>query len=297
MNNYILFGEEYSYLIPPLLSQNENGYVHSRFSNGFNIKMKDSLVFIGNTKNGLLPFGIHLQGEDTFRAVSSVKNGEPVLWNSATNSIEFSELAISLEKGKSFKNELIPLKSREIFKDRFEQFCSQLKQIESRTGLDVSINEFVNRYKAAGEKNWHGVELYLLKLMEAAMSDDEMSIEEALRYFLGRGQGLTPSGDDMIVGLLAVDAVSSFLSDGFYQKVSELIEGESVTTDVAKEYLRYALKQEYSSTISDVVNALAGGNTSDFEKVFHDLIGVGHSSGLDTAFGILIGMLVLENKQ
>lgn len=297
MNNYTLLGEEYSYLIPLLLSQNEDGYVHSRFSNGFNIKMGDSLVFIGNTKNGLLPFGIHLQEGDIFRAVSSVKNGEPVLWNSTTNSIEFSELVISLEKGKSFKNELMTLTSREIFNNRFERFCLQLKQIENRTGLDVSIDEFINRYEAAGEKNWHGVELYVMKLMEAAMSDDETLIEEALRYFLGRGQGLTPSGDDMIVGLLAVDAVSSFLSNSFYQKISQLIEVESVTTDVAKEYLRYALKQEYSSTISNMVNTLVGENTSNFDKVFHDLIGVGHSSGLDTAFGILIGMLVLKNKQ
>ena len=132
-------------------------------------------------------------------------------------------------------------------------------------------------------------------LIEAAMSSDELLIEKVLRYFLGRGQGLTPSGDDMIVGLLAFDAVSDFLSTCFYEKVSELIEGESITTDVAREYLRYALKQEYSSTVSDMVNTLASGNAHNFEKVFHDLIGVGHSSGLDTVLGIVIGMLVFRN--
>ena len=139
MNNCTLFGEDYSYLVPLLLYKNENGHVHSRFSNGFNIKMGDSLVFIGNNKNGLLPFGIHLREEDTLSAVSSVNNGDSVTWNRRTNSIELPGVTISLEKGKSFKNELTTLKSATIFKDSFERFCLQLIEIENQTGLDVSI--------------------------------------------------------------------------------------------------------------------------------------------------------------
>lgn len=297
MNNCTLFGEDYSYLVPLLLYKNEVGYVHSRFANGFNIKIGDSLVFIGNNKNGFLPFGIHLREEDTLNAVSFVSNGDPVTWNSRTNSIELPRVTISIEKGKSFKNELTTLKNKTIFKDSFERFCLQLNEIEDRTGLDISFKEFLNKYLAAGEQNWLGAEAYLIMLIEVAMSSDEGLMEKVLRYFLGRGQGLTPSGDDMIVGLLAFDAVSPSLSTAFYEKVSELIEGESITTDVAREYLRYALKKEYSSTVSEMVNALADGNASNFEEVFYDLIGVGHSSGLDTILGILIGMLVFRNQK
>lgn len=294
MYNCTLFGEDYSYLVPLLLYQNENGHVHSRFANGFNIKMGDSLVFIGNKKNGLLPFGIHLKEEDIFTAVSSVNNGDSVIWNRSTNSIELPGVTISIEKGKSFKNELTTLKSETIFKDSLERFCLQLIEIEERTGLDISFREFLKKYYASDEQNWLGAESYLNMLMEAAESRDEGLMEKVLRYFLGRGQGLTPSGDDMIVGLLAFDAVSHFLSASFYEKVSELIEGESITTDVAREYLRYALKQEFSSTVSNMVNALAYGDATNFEKVFHDLIGVGHSSGLDTILGILLGMLTFK---
>lgn len=294
MYNCTLFGEDYSYLVPLLLYQNENGYVHSRFANGFNIKMGDSLVFIGNKKNGLLPFGIHLREEDIFTAVSSVNNGDSVTWNRSTNSIELPGVTISIEKGKSFKNELTTLKSETIFNDSLERFSLQLIEIEDRTGLDISFKEFLKKYYASDEQNWLGAESYLNMLMEAAESSDKGLMEKVLRYFLGRGQGLTPSGDDMIVGLLAFDAVSRFLSASFYQKVSELIEGESITTDVAREYLRYALKQEFSSTVSNMVNALADGDATNFEKVFHDLIGVGHSSGLDTILGILLGMLTFK---
>ncbi|MDI2586920.1 DUF2877 domain-containing protein [Psychrobacillus sp. NEAU-3TGS] len=297
MNKCTLFGEDYSYLVPLLLYKSENGYVHSRFANGFNIKIEDSLIFIGNNKNGLLPFGIHLQEEDTLRAVSSVNNGDPVTWNKKNNSIELPRVTISIEKGNSFKNELTTLDSTAIFKASFEQFCSQLVKIENHTGLDVSFKEFLNKLFAAGEQSWLGAEAYLILLMEAAESRDEDLLEKVLRYFLGRGQGLTPSGDDMIVGMLAFDAVSPTLSTSFYKKVSELIEGESITTDVAREYLRYALKQEFSSTVSNLVNALADGNAPNFEKVLYDLVEVGHSSGLDTVLGILIGMLAFRKTK
>ncbi|WP_277585037.1 DUF2877 domain-containing protein [Psychrobacillus antarcticus] len=296
MNNFTLFGEDYSYLVPLLLSNNENGHVHSRFSNGFNIKMGDSLVFIGNNKNGSLPFGVHLQEIDTSRAVSYVNNGDTVIWNKRTNSIELPGVTISMEKGKSFKNELTSMKNTTIFHTSLEHFCFQLIKIEEQTGLDVSFREFLDKFHADGKQKWLGAEPYLIMLIEAAMSNDEHLIEKVLRYFLGRGQGLTPSGDDMIVGLLAFDAVSPSLSTAFYDKVSELIEGESITTDVAREYLRYALKKEYSSTVSNMVNALAVDDVSNFEKVLHDLLGVGHSSGLDTVLGILIGMLAFRTK-
>lgn len=293
MNKSTLYGEEYSYLIPLLLCNSEEGYVHSRFSNGFNIQMGNSLIFIGNKKNGLLPFGIHLREEDTSFAVSSIMNNEFVKWNESKNSIEFSNVSITLEKGKPFNNELIPMKSRQTFERSFHQFTSLLMNVNVKTGLDVSINKFLKKFENVGNHEWDEVETFIIKLIEAAISNDEMLMDKVLKYFLGRGQGLTPSGDDTIVGFLAFDAISHFLSEKFYDKISKKIEGESITTDVAREYLRYALRREYSSTVTNVVNSIASGN-KELEMHFKKLLGVGHSSGLDTLLGILIGMLTFE---
>lgn len=294
MNQYTLYGEGYSNLIPLLLFSKGNGTVHSRFTNGFNIKIGDSLIFIGTTKNGLLPFGIHLSENDTTYAVSSVNNGESVLWNEKTNSIEFQKITISLVKAIRFQNELIELKNEQVFKNSLTQFSTYLMNIEERTGLDVSISDFINNYQEITEQHSVGVELHLTLLIKAALTSNELLMDKAFRYFLGRGNGLTPSGDDMLVGLLAFDAVANFLSTQFYEKLSDLIEGESITTDVAKEYLRYALKRKFSSTVSEMVNTLASGNSATFEKNIKNLLGVGHSSGLDTLFGILIGMLAFK---
>lgn len=291
-----LFGEEFSNLVPLLLFQHGKGRVHSIFNNGFNIKMDDSLVFIGNNKNGLLPFGIHLQGEDTFKAVSIVKNGETVFWNTTKNSLELPTFAISLDKGNSFKNNVSIITNNRVFETGFERLCSQLSLIKVLTGLDVDIHQFLQKYNFTGEKKWIGAEPHVITLIEVAITNDSYLIEKVLRYFLGRGKGLTPSGDDMIVGLLAFDAIANFISASFYQQLSKVLESEPITTDVSREYLRYALKHEFSSTVSDMVNTLTIGDGSNIDRAFRNLLGVGHSSGLDTLFGILIGMLAFKSQ-
>jgi hypothetical protein len=296
MEKITLFGEEFSNLVPLLLSQHKKGRVHSIFNNGFNIKMDDSLVFIGNNKNGLLPFGIHLQEEDTFKAVSVVKNGETVFWNTTKNSIELPTFTISLDKGNSFKNNLSIITNNRVFETGFERLCSQLSLIKVLTGLDVDIHQFLQKYNFTGEKKWVEAEPHVITLIEAVITNDSYLIEKVLRYFLGRGKGLTPSGDDMIVGLLAFDAISNFISASFYQQLSQVLESEPITTDVSREYLRYALKHEFSSTVSDMVNTLAIGDGPNIDRAFRNLLGVGHSSGLDTLFGILIGMLAFKSQ-
>ncbi|MDW0109850.1 hypothetical protein [Sporosarcina aquimarina] len=56
----ILQAEGYEQNIPLLLTRQPAGRVHSVFQNGVNIRMGKKLFFIGTTKNGQLPFGIHL---------------------------------------------------------------------------------------------------------------------------------------------------------------------------------------------------------------------------------------------
>lgn len=293
MKTGAFIGGEYSYHIPLLLSKKRSGYVHSVFNNGFNIVMDDSLVFIGNKKSGLLPFGIHLQ-EDMAKVVQLVDQREPVSWNEGTASLEFSKLSIRLGKGEGFKNGVASLRSNHDLQTGFERLVSGLSAISEPTGLDINIGDFLKKFDYVGEKECSEAERLIVTLMHVAMSSDADAIESTLRYFLGRGKGLTPSGDDMLIGFLAFDSIVHFVSPSFYQTLSDLLERELLTTDVSREYLRYALNNEFSSSVTDVVNSLSGNNES-FHDAFNRLLDVGHSSGLDTLFGILVGMLAFKN--
>lgn len=294
MNKNTFFGGEYSYLIPLLLCENNIGHVHSIFANGFNIKMGDSLIFIGTKKNGLLPFGVHLTPEDTSRAISHLTINENVFWNENILTLEFKEMSISLKNGTIFKNEPCPVNNNSLYKDQFANLKILLSSHDQSTGLEINIRKFLKKYEDNADINWSKEEQFILWLIDAILTNDPSLLEKTLRFILGRGRGLTPSGDDIMVGILAFDSITHFLPDKFFNKLSDLVEKEPITTDVSKEYLRYALKHEFSSTVTDLINLIGSNKPWLSDGPYKRLLEVGHSSGLDTLFGILIGMLVFH---
>ncbi len=83
----------------------------------------------------------------------------------------------------------------------------------------------------------------------------------------------------------------------FLSVVEKLIEREAITTDIGKEYVSYALKGNFSSPIVHVMDAFTKKNNgTDLKKQMLMLLPLGHSSGVDTAFGILIGLLAIRRN-
>ena len=295
--NQSLFAEEYNQHIPLFFSKNKSGYVHSVFNNGLNIRMGSHLYFIGTTKNGQLPFGIHLDQQAIQLLVTITKVETAVVWHDETEQLYFENgLIIEMEKGNSYHNELHTVnESKATILHNLETFLSLLVNYGELTGLGVDIEQFMVDY-ATGEKNVSQKIDRLYTLMDAAFSDDQEKIENVVRYFLGRGEGLTPSGDDHIVGLLAIHAVTDAFHPMFIETIKKIVESESITTDVAKEYLTYALQGEFGSPVSEVIMQLAQEGSINLEYSMLKLLPMGHSSGVDTAFGILIGILTIRRK-
>src|SRR5699024_3674221 len=135
-------------------------------------------------------------------------------------------------------------------------------------------------------------------LMDVLFSDEKDDMENVLRYFIGRGKGLTPSGDDHLVGLLAIDVITGAFRPTFSNTIQSLISNESLTTDVGREYMKYALYGHFSSDVVQVTKNLFDENQdAEIREHMIKLLKLGHSSGVDTAFGMLIGMLALRRKK
>ncbi|WMT41365.1 DUF2877 domain-containing protein [Paenibacillus sp. D2_2] len=175
-------------------------------------------------------------------------------------------------------------------------FTSELCTHDQYTGTGILVSHFIECFISEAESSYSEHEHKVIQLMDAAQSESLPHINETLRYWIGRGNGLTPAGDDMLSGMLAVDTVAGIFTDKFRLHLSTLIERETLTTDISLEYLRYGLRGEFSSVISNLLNALALEDREEIIKRTHELLCVGHSSGLDTAFGILIGMLILRRN-
>ncbi|GGA66077.1 DUF2877 domain-containing protein [Ornithinibacillus halotolerans] len=300
MKEFIFYGEEHHSDLPLLLSENNVGRVHSIFQNGINIKMGDSLVFIGNTKNGRLPFGIHLKEEVLDEFIACVEDDLVVCWKGFSLYFANKEILMKLDLQPStpFVNSLPIFRKEKVIFPSFEKFITLFISNGEPIGIeDLFVNQLLLYYIDDQQIEQSKLANSISNLMDALLSDDKVFINDSLRYFLGRGNGLTPSGDDILVGILAVHAVTEMFSQAFIDELKEIIQSEPITTDVSKEYLKYALNRKFSSVVVNIMTDLQEENSSKLEQHFNDLVQVGHSSGVDSAFGLLIGILTLRRKK
>jgi hypothetical protein len=112
---------------------------------------------------------------------------------------------------------------------------------------------------------------------------------------VGLGEGLTPSGDDLLVGLLAVLHVTGRLHtvlplaqcQQFLQTVS------AGTLALSAEFLRCALEGDFAEPITCLVRSLFTLPPGGWPVHAASLAAVGHSSGIDAMVGMVLGCRLL----
>ena len=142
------------------------------------------------------------------------------------------------------------------------------------------------------------------EIVVALQSDaPERAVAAALRL-VGLGPGLTPAGDDFLVGLAAAAWFRTGLAAGVPEKLNEKTvaawldlvldaAGGPVprTGDVSLSFLRLAQRRLFSRALVGLSRSFVPGAE---ERTFDDAVALlrrlGHSSGLDAATGFLFGL-------
>lgn len=122
--------------------------------------------------------------------------------------------------------------------------------------------------------------------IEATYRDARDSIE----YLLGRGLGLTPSGDDVLCGfgcgLCYQWRRPSFGFDAwsFYSRaVLDLLPGK--TTAISEEYLRAMCAGYANQQFIEVLRAMETGDSEAIRSSLTRVLAIGHTSGADSLLG------------
>jgi hypothetical protein len=133
-------------------------------------------------------------------------------------------------------------------------------------------------------------------LAEAARERDPVAADVAAADLVGLGPGLTPAGDDFLCGFAAALRCASRAGDAdrrFALAWGRALSARlSATTVVGATYLESAIAGAFAGEIHALVRALATGDSSDAgaPAALKALCGLGHSSGMDTATGLLHGL-------
>lgn len=135
------------------------------------------------------------------------------------------------------------------------------------------------------------------QLINSAEQFDVQRSIHAAEKIIGLGPGVTPSGDDILIGFLAglwsmagenEPQLSFIRSFG-----NEIINIAKQTSEISRTYLYHAAHGQFSSSLSTLAEAIGTGN--DVEHATEEAMRVGHSSGMDSVTGLLIGLCVWNN--
>lgn len=126
-----------------------------------------------------------------------------------------------------------------------------------------------------------------VRALRAALHDRDHTVTvRAASALIGLGPGLTPSGDDVLIGL-----ISSLVCLGHPVSAptaaAVMASAHGRTTDLSLALLRHASLGECVGAVGTLLRALAG--AGDLPAAQRRLLAVGHGSGTALCIGVLLG--------
>ena len=110
-------------------------------------------------------------------------------------------------------------------------------------------------------------------------------LEELAARVGGRGPGLTPSGDDLLAGVLVVARLVGGPAAG--PRLDAIAAGVA-TTEIARAFLAWAARGQCIAPVHDWLAALASGRAGELAAAQRSLVAVGASSGAHLAAGLAL---------
>lgn len=251
-----------------LAENHELIHVHSTFSHGLNLLVNERLIFIGDSNS---PFGIQLSQNDMHQ-LSLVSKDTTVFYHNAKLyfrnllkpiTVELADCPLYAWTMPTFSQDSASLEKR----------LHLIRNITTPTGFDLSVDE-------------------TLQIIKTELPDTESRVQ----WLLGRGRGLTPSGDDVLLGYLAIIRSLNMCVSATENILSDRLKIDT-TTHVSYEYLRYALENKWSLRMVDFLESLHCTSDEAFTRQLISFLDYGHTSGCDTLLGIAWGLEEILNKE
>jgi hypothetical protein len=143
---------------------------------------------------------------------------------------------------------------------------------------------------AARHVAWEGSWPLAAAVVEALASGRSDELDDAVRRTTGRGPGLTPSGDDVLVGILAVltaPGVTARCGRVAARLRAALAPALPTTNEISRALLRQASQGRVSRPVWELTRAvLSGSAAASFTQARVNVLSTGATSGGDTCAGL-----------
>jgi len=280
-----------------ILEEESNGSVHSVFDRSFNLIFKDKLIHIGAAENGMAPFGIGMDQFDAQMLIRKISLGQTVMWNARSKTLHItSEDVLSLQAA-SVTDPFLPAIpfNRTALEKNFAYLAEKLFADEWQTGIVQTDEEkkMILDYLMCNPSVTadHPV-IKKIQQLQVFIKGQHKEALPVFDYWIGRGAGLTPSGDDILTGLCAAFAALEQDCARWTEKLASYLKqyGSKRTTAVSVAYLTYAAKHEFHSHLIQLMESLLQPDQQQISAALEEMKKMGHTSGTDTLIGVFAGM-------
>ncbi len=142
---------------------------------------------------------------------------------------------------------------------------------------------------------------HILRLLKAIKSYNTQNLMESVAHLIGLGPGLTPAGDDLLIGLMLsmlYFAENLNINTARVRNVNSVIIScvHARTTSVSQEFLIQAAIGNANEQILNLIEVLLIRESNDVEQVARTVLAIGGTSGTDTVLGVLLGSYLMLNE-
>lgn len=269
-----------------LLSQPQLlGTIEQVFNKAINILIKDKLYTLLSSQLDNAPNSCRLLNKDF--SVLKMSCGDDIYITNGTIHIGKHYL-LSFSLCKLWHKPIIFFPYDRIGKESYQLFL--FRQMKSLDSILATVKNSLfsyqgnNAFYLAASEKLNQLRSDLLHLLK---NRQHQNLGNVVRQFIGLGIGLTPSGDDYLVGLMAFlllrNHPAEVVHSDFYQGV---MQGNEQTTPISAITLEKALHHEYRENMYQLMQSLVDANEIDIHSQFLNILNIGSSSGSDMLFGM-----------
>jgi hypothetical protein len=266
------------------------GVVHSVFRQACNLRTDDgSLLTLLAPQLGNAPHGIRVAAPPKLAFSDHLRPGQRVGCRAAVLRVAGADFAVDLAGAERWQSGL-------------ETLATDLGRPEVALAWQVAWQALAHERRRRADPLTEAVDARGLALARAgrALSTPEAAL--AIRALIGCGPGLTPAGDDLIVGLLA--GLWSTRGDDparrrFLEGLAVIVTATAEATgEISRAYLQHATRGSVAEPLATLAARIAeGASAAAIERASTAALCVGHTSGGDAVLGLLLGLTCWSDRE
>ncbi len=270
------------------LGKSREGRVHSVFARAVNLSWGDALISLVQPEHGMVPGGISAAFTEL-----PCRQGDLIQWDPSCGRLGCIDLsgAVTWENRAPLKRTVSPA----VIAQRVAEAAAVVRA-QGRGDLARVLATDPPAFPVSGDRlRWSTYAWAPMQaLLRAVALGHEAGFAEPLHALIGLGEGLTPSGDDFVLGLMAVMHYGQ--RPGARRLGLEASRFAGGTTPVSANYLRLAARGGFSERLENLALALLSEGGCEVAAAARALVETGHSSGTDSLVGALLGARLLYTK-